>query len=104
MASEVLLDRLQTIAQQEHTSLVEVIRQGFELRALQPLARPRLVSAGRSEQQSHYTARRTDEVRFEPRSWRGADVYLCDTDFDHFPGITRLELKKGRAVGRVVGP
>ena len=70
MAPEELLDRLQAIAREEDVSLAEVIRQALELRARQPLRRPRFVAAGRSNQPPDDTARRAGEMQFEPRSWR----------------------------------
>jgi hypothetical protein len=68
VAPEDLLSRLRAIARQENVSLAEVIRQGLELRARQPMRRPRFVAVGRSSQPPEDTARRAGEMQFAPRS------------------------------------
>ena len=70
MAPEELLERLQSIAQQENLSLAEVIRQGLEWRASRRKRVPQFIGAGRSTEEPHDTARQAGDIAYAPRSWR----------------------------------
>jgi predicted transcriptional regulator len=65
-----LLQRLQTIAHEEDTSLAAVIREALEWRAKQGNTIPRFIGAGRSEEPPYDTGRQAGEITYTPRSWR----------------------------------
>jgi hypothetical protein len=70
MAPEELLNRLQSIAREEDTSLAEIIRQALEWRATQGGRRPRFIGSGQSEEPPHDMGRRSSDITYTPRSWR----------------------------------
>lgn len=70
MADEHLLAKLRQVAQREGISLAETIRQALEWRVKQQPPRPKFIGAGTSKTPPYDTARRSGELRFEPRSWR----------------------------------
>lgn len=70
VADERLLAKIREIAQREHVSFAEVVRQGLEWRVAQAERRPRFIGAGRSTAAPHDTARRAGEMEFEPPAWR----------------------------------
>ena len=70
MADESELEKLRQIARQEGLSLGEIIRQAMAMRASQRRPRPKFIASGASKKGPHDTARRSSDMRFEPRSWR----------------------------------
>jgi hypothetical protein len=69
VAPEELLERLHVIAQEENTSLADVIRQALEWRASQTRTF-HFIGSGESSEPPHDMGRRVGDVTFSPRSWR----------------------------------
>lgn len=70
VAPEELLDRLRLIAQEEDTSLAQVIREALEWRVSRPDRTFHFTGAGQSSESPHDTARQAGEMTYTPRSWR----------------------------------